>query len=274
MRTVLRTAWIWLGSILIILVAFPLLALVRLFDRDPVRRRTGRFFRRIGVLMTRLHPGWSFEVTGYEVENPQNPYVLVSNHQSFADIPFISRLPWEMKWMAKSELFQIPVAGWMMRMAGDIPIKRGSLSSSRRALERAAWYLERNCSVIIFPEGTRSQTGELLRFTRGAFKLAIETGVPLLPMALTGTRETLPRGSLTVGPPGRIRLHIFEPIETEDLEPEDVDTLKERVRSQIGDQLEQMRSGAGDLEDERAADDGRDPVRNAHKVGNGGEVAS
>lgn len=252
MRTVLRTAWIWLGSACIILVSFPVLALIRLFDRDPIRRRTGRWFRRVGAAITRLHPGWKVRVTGREVSDPQQPYVVVSNHQSFADIPFISRLPWEMKWMAKAELFRIPVVGWMMRMAGDIPIRRGSLSSSRRALERAGWYLERNCPVIIFPEGTRSRDGELLRFTRGAFKLAVDTDVPLLPMVVHGTRETLPRGSLTVGPPHAIHLHLFDPIETEDLETDDVDVLRDRVRTQMAEKLAELRE-----EDEAAA------VRNA-----------
>lgn len=256
MRTVLRTAWIWFGSICIIVLFFPVLALIRLFDRDPVLRRTGRWFRRMGAWLTRLHPGWRFEVGGYEVTDPERPYILVSNHQSFADIPFISRLPWEMKWMAKAELFRIPVAGWMMRMAGDIPIRRGSLSSSRRALERAGWYLERDCPVIIFPEGTRSRTGDLLRFTRGAFKLAVETDVPLLPMVVDGTRETLPRGSVLVGPPGTVRLHVLDPIETADLEGDDVDRLRDEVRGRMSEQLEELRAerGAGTSE----------PVRNVH----------
>lgn len=155
--------------------------------------------------------------------------------------------------MAKAELFRIPVVGWMMRMAGDIPVRRGSLSSSMRALDRACWYLERNCPVIIFPEGTRSRDGKLLRFTRGAFKLAVDADVPLLPMVVYGTGETLPRGSLTVGPPRTIHLHLLDPIETDDLEAGDVDALRDRVRTQMAEKLAELRA-----EDEAPA------VRNAH----------
>jgi 1-acyl-sn-glycerol-3-phosphate acyltransferase len=96
--------------------------------------------------------------------------VVVSNHESFADILLISHLPWEMKWLSKAELFRIPVMGWMMWLAGDIPVKRGFGPSAVEAMERCREALRRRVSVMIFPEGTRSRTAELLPFRDGAFR--------------------------------------------------------------------------------------------------------
>ncbi len=237
MKAVLRSGWTWTITILLIVLWFPLLLVVRLFDRDATRYRTGRWFRRLGVMITKVNPAWQLEITGRTIDDPRRPYVVISNHQSFADIPFISHLPWEMKWMAKEELFRLPFAGWMMRIAGDIPIKRGSLSSSKKALERARWYLENNCSVIIFPEGTRSPDGRVLRFSGGAFSLAINAGVPILPLVIEGSSDCLPKDSWMFGEPRKVRLHVMSPIETDELDPSDADELRERVRGQIIDHL-------------------------------------
>ena len=115
----------------------------------------------------------------------------MSNHESFVDILLISHLPFEMKWLSKAEMFKIPVVGWLMTLAGDIRLTRGEISSATDAMKQCADRLERRCSVMIFPEGTRSPTGELGKFKNGAFRLAIDTGVPILPVAVHGTRSAL-----------------------------------------------------------------------------------
>ena len=108
----------------------------------------------------------------------RNPYVVVSNHESFVDILLISHLPTEMKWMSKIEILRIPLVGWMMRLARDIPLERGDAASIAKALEASRERLDSKVSVMIFPEGTRSKTGELRPFKTGAFRLAIEAQVP------------------------------------------------------------------------------------------------
>lgn len=241
MKATLRSIWIWTVSVLLIITWFPLLAIIRFFDRDPVHYRTGRWFRRLGVLMTKANPSWQLEITGEMVEDPRRPYILVSNHQSFADIPFISHLPWEMKWIAKAELFKVPFSGWMMRLAGDIPVKRGSISSSKNALERARQYLEQDCPVIIFPEGTRSPSGRMLRFTGGAFSVALDTGTPILPIVIEGSSDCLPRNSWLFGPPRTVRIHILPPVSTEGLDSSDTEKLKKCIRQQMIEQLAKMR---------------------------------
>src|SRR5690606_8565255 len=102
------------------------------------------------------------------------------NHESNADPFLISFLPWEMKWLAKASLFRVPVVGWCFRLAGDIPVHRGDAGSARTAMARCRGWIERGVPVMIFPEGTRSRTEELLPFKDGAFRLAVETGASIL----------------------------------------------------------------------------------------------
>src|SRR5919205_4349478 len=190
--------WAWLVLVICILLWFPLLLLVRLlalpFDRGNYV--TGYLFRRIGPVMATLNPLWRFRYSGTMPDNPRRPYVVVSNHESFADILLISHLPWEMKWLSKAELFRIPFLGWMMQLAGDVPVKRGFGPSAVEAMARCKEILGQRVSVMIFPEGTRSTTADLLPFKDGAFRLAIEAQVPVLPLAVAGTRSAMKKGSL------------------------------------------------------------------------------
>ena len=233
-----RSLWVWFAASLLVIMWLPLLAVIRLFDRDPVHYRTGRWFRRVGVMMTKIVPTWRFHVAGAEtVTDPRRPYVVVSNHQSFADIPIISRLPWEMKWVAKLSVFKVPVGGWMMRLAGDIPVQRDSHLSRGGVLPRARWYLDRHCSVMFFPEGTRSLGGRVRRFHDGAFRLAIEAQTPILPIALDGTMNCLPKHSWILRGIIDIRLQVLPPVETAGLTVDDLDSLRDRVRGAIMNQV-------------------------------------
>lgn len=92
------------------------MAVGRLFDRDPLRRRTGRWFRRLGIALAKVNP-WRIHISGAEHLDPRQTYVIVSNHQSLADIPLLSHLRIDTKWMAKAELFRTPLLGWMLRIA-------------------------------------------------------------------------------------------------------------------------------------------------------------
>lgn len=229
----LRSIWIWGAIAAIVVFGFPLVALVRLFDRDPVRYHTGRMLRRLGVPIGKTNPAWRVHVSGERIDDPRRPYVVVSNHQSQADIPLIAHLPWEMKWIAKEDLFRVPFVGWMMRLAGDIPLDRDDRRAGARALLEARRTLERKCSVMIFPEGTRSPDGRVRRFTDGAFLLAIRAGVPVLPLAVEGSRDCLPKRSWIFGDTQDIHLMVLPPVETAGLGPADVGALRDQVRRMI-----------------------------------------
>jgi 1-acyl-sn-glycerol-3-phosphate acyltransferase len=229
----LVSVWTWLVLVICVLLWLPLMALVRLATLgDPGRYQVGYLFRGIGRTVAALNPLWRFSCTGAMPSDPRRPFVVVSNHESFADILLISHLPWEMKWLSKAEMFRIPVMGWLMHLAGDVPVKRGVGPSAIEAMARCREILSRRVSVMIFPEGTRSPSAELLPFKDGAFRLAIDAGVPILPLALHGTANALAKHDWRFGPSTAI-VEVLEPIDTTGLTAADVPALKEKVRNTI-----------------------------------------
>ncbi len=230
----LVTAWVWTLWVLVVLVGFPVVSAVFVCTApfDPGRYAAGRTFRWFGALGARLNPWWHFRTGGALIRDPRRPYVAVSNHESYADIFLLSYLPWEMKWLAKKTIFNIPVMGWMMRMAGDVPLVRGNRQSALGALARCKDRLADRATVMIFPEGTRSATDELLPFKDGAFHLAVEAQVPVLPIAVAGTRDCMAKHSFRVNR-ARAACRVLAPVDTAGLTAADVPALRERVRAVI-----------------------------------------
>ncbi|HEU4700607.1 MAG TPA: lysophospholipid acyltransferase family protein [Gemmatimonadales bacterium] len=228
--------WAWLVLVLVIVVWLPLMALTWLVTApfDPGRYAVGYLFRQLAVVMVALNPLWRFRHAGHAITDPRRPYVVVSNHESFVDILLLSHLPWEMKWLSKVELFRLPLLGWEMRLANDIPVNRGNRRSAIEALQQCRDRLEKKVSVMIFPEGTRSASGALLPFKDGAFRLAVDTGCPILPVALAGTRSALQKHSWRMGRSVAIA-RVLAPIETTGLGVKDVPALRERVRDVIAE---------------------------------------
>ncbi|MFZ5624339.1 MAG: lysophospholipid acyltransferase family protein [Gemmatimonadota bacterium] len=232
----LVSAWTWFVLAVCIVLWLPLMAVVRAVTQPFDRKlyAVGRLFRWVGIITGRACPLWRFSVEGIAHRDSSRACVVVSNHESFVDIFLISHLPWEMKWMFKQELFRIPVLGWLLRLSGDIPIIRGASRSAAKAMRTARDTLERGMSVMIFAEGTRSATGELLPFKDGAFRLAIDAGVPILPLAVTGTRHALNKHDWRVGP-ADAHVQVLPPVETTGLGHHDIEALKTRVRSMIAE---------------------------------------
>jgi 1-acyl-sn-glycerol-3-phosphate acyltransferase len=233
--------WAWLVLVACVVIWLPIMALLRLVTApfDHGRYTVGYFFRQIPVVMAALNPLWRFRVAGTMPADPRRPYVVVSNHESFVDILLISHLPWEMKWLSKAELFRIPVLGWLLRLAGDVPIQRGFGPSAVEAIAKCREVLADRVSVMIFPEGTRSTTADLLPFKDGAFRLAIDAGVPILPLVVHGTSTALPKHDWRFGRSTAV-VHVLEPVETTGLTPADVPALKERVRGMIVEMREEL----------------------------------
>lgn len=218
----------------LVLAWLPILGTLAWWHRDdPVQRVPGRWIRKLGRAVGRFSPLWTFTTDG---EPPNDigsrPYVVVSNHQSNADPFLLANLRWDMRWIAKEELARWPVAGWAFRWGGDIFFRRGHGPSIARMMDDCRQTLEHGLSLMIFPEGTRSRDGRLLPFKDGAFSLAIEKQVPILPVVLQGTRNCIPKGSVWLG---RARAHarVLEPVSTEGMGPKDVDRLKAEVRARI-----------------------------------------
>ena len=238
----IRSLITWFTTSILILFWLLLLSVSRLFDRDPVHYRTGFLFRKLGKALTRVNPSWKIHISGEIISDPRRPYVVVCNHQSMADIPLISNLPWEMKWLAKIELFNLPILGWMLRLAGDISVDRKNPRSGAQALIKAQRILEQKCSVMIFPEGTRTLDGRVRQFSEGAFHLAIKAKVSLLPLVIEGSHDCIPKNSWKFGKPSEIFLKVLPSIDTSKLTIQDVPALRDTVRSAIMKQIAEWRS--------------------------------
>jgi 1-acyl-sn-glycerol-3-phosphate acyltransferase len=228
------SAAIWTGTAVIALVWLLLLALIFAATApfDPGRYAAGRWFRLAAVASVAINPFWQFRTSGVRIDDARRPYVAIANHESLADIFLISHLPWEMKWLSKEAIFRIPIMGWMMRMAGDIAVRRGSAKSRAQALDQIRDRLAKRVSVIVMPEGTRSTTDELLPFRDGAFRVAIELGLPILPIAVAGTRDAMAKGSLQFRR-ARAEVRVLEPIETVGMSLEQVAWLRDTTRQRI-----------------------------------------
>ena len=226
--------FVWIATILIVLLGVVYVALVWVFTApfDRGRYHAGRAFRQVAVAQVAINPLWHFETDGQAPANPRLPYVVVSNHESYADIFLISHFPWEMKWLSKDTMFKIPVMGWMMRMANDISIQRGKRESVVSAMKGCRDRLGKKVSVMIFPEGTRARTDELLPFKDGAFKLAIEAGAPILPIAVAGTRDCMAKGSFSFRR-ARAKARVLAPIPTAGMTSADVAALRDQTRDVI-----------------------------------------
>ncbi len=247
-NTVVRSvvsAWSWLVLGVCVALWVPMVGAVRLVTPgDRGHYRAGLLFRKLAVVHERLNPLWTFHTAGRMIDDPRRPYVVVANHESFVDILLISHLPWEMKWLAKVDFFRYPGVGWLMRMAGDIPLVRGERDSIDAAMTACRDRLSKNVSVMVFPEGTRTSDGDLQPFKSGAFRLAIEAGAPILPLAVHGTRPALRKGDWRFGLVDA-EVRVLDPIETAGMTMADLDELRDRARNAIAAELKVMKDSAG-----------------------------
>jgi 1-acyl-sn-glycerol-3-phosphate acyltransferase len=158
-------------------------------------------------------PGATLKVDGLDNVDTSRSTVFVSNHQSTLDIPalFVA-LPVDFRFVAKKVLKYVPVTGWYMALAGFIFIDRGNRKQALQSIQDAARKIQKGTSIVIFPEGTRSETGAILPFKKGPFALALQAGVPICPVAVEGSRHVMPKNSWDVVP-GEIRVKIGAPID-------------------------------------------------------------
>ena len=199
--------------------------------------RSGRLARRLaggwGRFLLRLW-GVSVDVQGKE-NAPTNAAVYAANHGSVLDIPILfAHLPADFRILHKRSIYLIPVFGMYLYFGGHIGIDRGNPFRAKRSLLRASQRIRSGTSVAVFPEGTRSPDASVQRFKRGSFVLALEAGVPVVPVSLVGVKALVPRGLLRMKS-GRITMIIHSPVETEGRAPDAAAGLAEEVRSRVAD---------------------------------------
>jgi 1-acyl-sn-glycerol-3-phosphate acyltransferase len=221
----------WLVVSAIALAMFPiaivLYAVTVAFDRRLVALH--QLTNLWASLYTWCNPLWTVTVTGREKVAPGRAFVMVANHQSVVDIFCAHRLFVHFKWVSKIEIFKIPVIGWNMALNRYIPLRRGDKDSVLAMLAACERTLATGSSVLMFPEGTRSQHGELKPFKPGAFDLAQRARVAILPIAIEGTRDALPKHGLRVGR-GRMSVRVLDEIPYETFADEPPEVVAARVR--------------------------------------------
>ncbi|MBB6086432.1 lysophospholipid acyltransferase family protein [Wenzhouxiangella marina] len=180
------------------------------------------------------------DVEGLEHVDRDQSYVVVANHQSQFDIPVIYGFcGLDLRWVMKAELGKVPFIAQGCQAIGHIFVDRSDPDQARSAINRAVGRLKQGTGILFFAEGTRSRSGQLLAFKKGAFRVAIDQQMPILPMTVVGTRDVMPADSIRIRP-GRTRLVIHPPIETEGMGIEDLRALRDRVRTTIGSALEPL----------------------------------
>ncbi len=234
--------FIYTSSAIFYVVALIIWLLTRPFDRRLVLLHLFTCFW--ATLYVWVVPSWSLTITGREKINRGKAYIIVSNHQSLLDIIVAFGLFIHFKWVSKAEIFRIPFIGWNMVLNRYVRLKRGDKRSIEKMMARCEETLSEGSSLYMFPEGTRSKTGELKDFKPGAFILAKKMKVPILPVVITGTRDALPKNSLNVQGRHRINLNVLDEIPYEKFSELSVERTSAMVRELFLSHLDH-RKGTG-----------------------------
>lgn len=232
-RKLMRLIWSvwavsWGAAILIVFSCLVLLVHFLGFGE-----RTNSVVGRIWATLTTFGAGVRVRVLGLKGLEDDEAYVFAGNHASAADIPILqSILPPNFRWIAKEELFRFPIFGPALRAAGYIPINRSSGREAMRSLQKAATRIATGASVVVFPEGTRTSTGELLPFKSGGLRLAIKSKRPVVPFYIHGSRKVLQPKKYWVTP-GTVYVYMGKPIDTTELKGGDRDELANKTRDRV-----------------------------------------
>ncbi|MDD4602613.1 MAG: lysophospholipid acyltransferase family protein [Bacteroidales bacterium] len=237
MKSIIRyiaSIWFWFEFFTISAILFPISLIIFLV--------TAPFDKRLFILhkytciwsniVLTINPLWRIRVTGRNKIDPKKVYVMVSNHQSGADIIVLFLLWHHFKWVAKKSLFAFPFIGWNMWLNHYISVERGKGSSMRKMMSDAGRTLKAGNSIMIFPEGTRSKNGEIQPFKSGAFHLALDNKVPILPIVISGTSKAIRKGGFLINKNHDIHASVLDPIPYEsfrNMDPKEITILVERL---------------------------------------------
>jgi 1-acyl-sn-glycerol-3-phosphate acyltransferase len=215
-----------------------LIVLLWLRPKTPQARHILKFWGRMFLFFT----GTKVEAEGLEKIDPAGSYVFTGNHISNLDVPvMIATLPVSVRFLTKAELFKVPVLAGGMRAIHMVETDRGAGPATHRKInEQVSVVVDEGLSLVIYPEGTRSKDAELKPFKKGAFRIAVDNGMPIVPTTITGTeRAWKPDSRFIYG--GRVHLVVHDPIPVDDYTRQDLDDLRDRVRSVVAESYETIR---------------------------------
>lgn len=231
--------WIyWFFCFLFFLILVVVL-FVFTFPFDRHKKIPNKALNGLGWMVLKPIPTWKFEINGADTQKISEPVLVVSNHQSFLDMPLLYLLPWSMKWVAKKSLLKVPFLGWLIAMTGQVMIDRKSLLSAKK-MDDLVEPIRAGIPGMIFPEGTRTDDGSLKPFRNGAFALAKKYNFNILPIAHTGGYNAMPVGSWMFNFNQHFTISVLEPIDANDFDDKSV--LKQEVYTQIEKELTKIKS--------------------------------
>ncbi len=235
---------VWLYLILSSIVYTPILLTLWLltFWWDTNLRITHRFACFWAAQYIWLNPLWKLKITGRKNVRPRKKYVVMVNHQSLVDIIIVDSLFIHFRWVSKSKNFRIPFVGWILTINGSIKVYRNDSEAYEKFRKRTVRILEKGNSIMVFPEGTRSRSGEIGRFMDGAFKIAMETKTDILPMVLDGSSGAIPRAGWKLTGKRKLTLKVLDPLVYEDWKDKSLVELKELVKGVISAELTKLRA--------------------------------
>lgn len=217
-------------------------ALVLCMPFDKGRRVVHELSRILVRIFYFIPPRWRQRIEGLEHVDRSKSYVIVLNHNTVIDIPALYYVPLNFRWVSKREVFRVPFFGQFLVLHGDICIDRGRASEAlEQLLREGRKWIGRGASVAIFPEGTRSKDGEIHRFKAGAFTLAKEAGVEILPVVLDGTRSLI-RPNLLFNWGNRITVRVLPPVSAEHVAATETHALMAEVHDAMCEALAQIRA--------------------------------
>ena len=239
MLTILYSLVCLVAATVLFIASF--IALVVCYPFDKKRVVVHRLSKWITDVVFGLPIFMKREVIGLENIDPHKAYVMVLNHNSMVDILSIYNLPLVFKWVSKKEVYRIPIVGQLLYAHGDIVINRASAKEAMQLVHtRGLEWLKKGASVSIFPEGTRSKDGEIHNFKAGAFILAKDAGVPILPIVLDGTNTMVRKGWL-VNWRNKITIRILPAIPAEEVQNRDIKDIMSQVREDMVETLAEIR---------------------------------
>ena len=239
------TCWFLVAVCTFVLFWPTLIMSLCLYPFDSVRKAIHPIISFWAKTILIVCPLMNVQVEGEEYLNPSQTYILISNHQSIADILVALHLHQSFKFIAKKELFLIPFFGWAMTLAGYIPLVRGNQQSAKQAVLKAKILIEKGVSVLFFPEGTRSPDGEIHLFKIGAFKLAAEMNVPIVPIVIDGTYNLVPKGRRLFNRNVSVKLKILKPRKLDNRDNSTAEQMLDDTRYEMINSLNQIRSQKG-----------------------------
>lgn len=233
---------IWIICIISIIIILPLYlalwVLTVLFDRKLFIAHYALSLW--ASIYTILNPFWNVSVQNREKLNKSKTYIIVSNHQSMLDILLLFRLFTHFRWVSKIEIFRIPVIGWLMTLNSYIRLKRGDKKSILKMMDTCRKVLKSGISILMFPEGTRSEDGNLGNFKDGAFNLAIETGTDILPVVIKGASKAIPKKGFLLSNKQNIIIRILNEINSREYKNSDVNEIKEKAYRIMKSELDKL----------------------------------